>query len=131
MSAASITLRGRTAAEALMVDACTVKRLASTSTDPETGVITPTYTTVYTGKCKVQQSAPATAPTTVGEAEIFVGQLALHLPVSATGPAPDDLVTVTASALDPDLVGKTFHLRGPAHKSYPTAHRFPMVEVTS
>jgi hypothetical protein len=130
MSAATATLRGRARAEADMQDACTVQRVASSTSDPETGVITPTYSTIYAGKCKVQQSRPAAAPTDVGEAEIFVGQLTLHLPMSVTGPGPDDLVTVTASALDPDLVGKVFHLRAPAHKSYLTARRFPMVEVS-
>jgi hypothetical protein len=130
MSATSIVLRGRARAEADMRDACTVQRVASPTTDPEIGVVTPAYSTVYAGKCKVQQSRPAVAPTEVGEAAVFVGQLTLHLPASVTGPAPDDLVTVTASALDPDLVGKVFRLRAPAHESYLTARRYPMVEVT-
>lgn len=131
MSATSVTLRGRAAAEALMQDACTITRLTGSSTDPETGVVTPTYTTIYSGRCKIQQRAPAAAPTDVGEAAVFVGQLELHLPVSdATAlVAPDDLVTLTACALDGSLVGRAFRLRGPAHKSYATARRFPMVEV--
>jgi hypothetical protein len=129
VSAASIALRGQAAAEALMLDMVTVKRRSGSTVDPETGVVTPTYTTPYTGKAKVQQAAPATNPTQVGEAAVFEGQLQLHLPVSVTTVQPDDLVTVTAS-LDPDLVGRTFHLRGPVHKTYLTARRFPMVEVT-
>lgn len=131
MSATSITLRGRLAALALMQDTCTVQHLTGTSTDQDTGVITPTYSTVYSGACKVQQSAPAATPTDVGEAAVFVGQLTLHLPVTTTTAlvAPDDLVTVTACVLDASLVGKTFRLRGPAHKSYATARRFPMVET--
>jgi len=139
MSASSITLRGRQKALGLMLDACTVQRLTGSSTNSETGVITPTYSTVYSGTgpggggpCKVQQSNPPTNPTDVGEAAVFVGQLTLHLPVTAATAlvAPDDLVTVTACALDASLVGKTFRLRGPAHKSYATARRFPMVEVS-
>jgi hypothetical protein len=130
MSANSAIQRGRVAAAALMVDAVTVQHQTGENTDPETGVVTPDYDTVYTGKAKIQQSAPATNPADVGEAAVFVGQLTLHLPVSVTTVHPDDLVTVTASVLDPDLVGRTFRLRGPAHKSYLTARRFPMVEVT-
>lgn len=131
MSAASVTLRGRAKALELMTDTCTVQHLTGSSTDQETGVVTPTYSTVYSGVCKVQQSAPATSPTTIGEAEIFVGQLTLHLPVNTASAAvaPDDLVTITACTLDASLVGKTFRLRGPAHKSYATARRFPLIEA--
>lgn len=138
MSATSVTLRGRQKAESLMQDSCTVQHLTGSSTDQETGVVTPAYSTVYSGTgpggggpCKVQQANPATSPTDVGEAAVFVGQLTLHLPVSTASAlvAPDDLVTVTACVLDASLVGKTFRLRGPAHKSYATARRFPMIEV--
>lgn len=131
MSATSITLRGRAAAEALMVDAVTVQHQTGSTTDQDTGVVTPTYSAVYSGKAKIQQSSPATAPSDVGEAAVFVGQLTLHLPVTSTTAlvGPDDLVTVTACTLDGSLVGQTFRLRGPAHKSFATARRFPMVEV--
>ncbi|GAA0738792.1 hypothetical protein Drose_04170 [Dactylosporangium roseum] len=122
-------LRGRAAAESLMQDTCTVQHQTGETTDPETGVVTYTHVVVYSGKCKIQQAAPATNPTNVGEAAVFVGQLVLHLPMSVTGVQPDDLVTITASVLDPDLAGRTFRLRGPVHKSYLTARRFPMVEV--
>jgi hypothetical protein len=114
-----------------MIDACAVTRQTGSSTDTDTGVVTPTYSTIYTGKCKVQQSTPASGPTEVGEAAVFVSQLQLHVPVNATTAliAPDDLATITASSLDSGLVGKVFHLRAPAHKSFATARRFPMVEV--
>ncbi len=132
MSRVTITERGRVSALAGMIDSCTVQHLTGSSTDQETGVITPTYSVIYSGVCKVQQSSPASSPTDVGEAAVFVGQLQLHLPVTATTAlvAPDDLVTITACVLDASLVNKTFRLRGPAHKSFATARRFPMVEVT-
>lgn len=132
MSATTVTMRGRAAALALMQDACTVQRLTGSTADPETGNPTPTYTAVYSGPCKLQQAAPSANPTEVGEAAVFIGQLVLHLPVTdATALVrPDDLVTVTTCALDASLVGKTFKLRGPAHKSFATARRFPLVEVS-
>jgi hypothetical protein len=136
MSAASVIARGRAAALNLMQDECTVKRRSTSASDPELGSIAVTYSTIYpvtgTGRCKVQQSAPAGNPSEVGEAAVFVGQLALHLPVTDDTAAvqPDDLVTIIACVLDASLVGKTFKLRGPAHKSYATARRFPMVEVS-
>jgi hypothetical protein len=131
MSATSITLRGRAAAEALMLDAVTVQHQTGSSEDAA-GNITPTWSTVYSGKAKIQQLAPATTPTDVGQAAVFTGQLQLHLPVTdaTAGVSPDDLVTVTACVLDTSLAGKTFRLRGPVHKSYLTARRFPMLEVS-
>jgi hypothetical protein len=111
-----------------------VKRVATSVVDPDVGTLgSVTYTTVYSGACKVQQPAAAGAPTTVGEAEEFVGQMRLDLPLSdpaTANVAPDDLVTITACQLDASLVNRTFRLRGPSHKSYATARRLPMVEVS-
>jgi hypothetical protein len=130
MSAASITTRGRAAAEALMGDAVTIARTTGSSTDQDTGVVTPTLTTLYTGKAKVQQQAATASPTTIGEAEVFIGQVEVHVPITVTGIRPDDLVTVTASALDADLVGKTYRVRGVADKSYLTARRLAVIGVS-
>ena len=130
MSAASAMARGQAAALALMVDAVIVKRLTGTTTDG-LGTVTNTYTTVYSGKCKVQQRQGVGRPTRVAEAEVFISRLELHLPVTVTGVASDDIATVTASAHDPDLVGRVFHVRELAHKSFLTARRFQIIEVTS
>lgn len=132
MSATSVTLRGRAAAERDMLDACTVRRASGSSADPETGAVSAAHTTVYAGKCKMQQTAPAATPTVIGEAEVFIGQMELHLPVSTASAAvaPGDVVTVDTCVLDASLVGKKFKLRGPAHKSFATARRFPLTEVS-
>lgn len=131
MSATTATLAGRRAAEALMVDACTIKRVTNSSTNDNTAVVTPTYSTVYSGKCRVQQVVPVSRPHDVGEAAVWLQRLTLQLPMSVTGIASDDLVTVTASALDPDLVGRTFHVRELGHKSHMTSRRVQIEEVTS
>lgn len=130
MSRESVTLRGRAFAEVGMVDACTITRRSGSTTDPETGVITPTFATIYTGKCKVQRRAPSVAPSAIGEAAVFVDILELHVPMSVTGLQPDDLATITASEMAPSLVGRKFHLRGPADDSFTTAQRIPIVEVS-
>jgi Family of unknown function (DUF6093) len=135
MSATSAILRGRTAALALMLDTVTVTRLdpAATTTDGETGVVTKVYTTVYTGKGKIQRTPRASRvqPASVGEAEIFMSRLELHLPLTATGVTTDDIATVTASPLDPDLVGMVFHIRERAAKTFQTARRFGVELVSS
>jgi hypothetical protein len=100
MSATSITLRGRIAAEALMVDTCTIKRLTGSSTDQDTGVVTPTYSTTYTGKCRLKLPTAVARPITVGEAQEFTQHPILSLPATTTGIEVDDIVTITASLLD-------------------------------
>lgn len=131
MSATSVTLRGRAKAEELMLSTCTITRGATSIVDPDTGMITGTTTTVYTGKCKVQQSAPASSPTVIGEAAVFLSSAQLHLPVSTETEdvAPDDLATINSCLPNPGMVGKTFRLRAPLDKDFLTARRFPVTEV--
>jgi hypothetical protein len=132
MSAASVTLRGRARAEEQMLDTCSIARVTGLSTDPDTGVVTPTATTVYTGKCKVQQGGvPIGAPTNVGEASVMFTHLQLHVPISATDVRADDVATITAAALDPDLVGRRYTISAPAAKTFLTARRFDVQLVSS
>lgn len=124
--------RGRAAAEALMVDTVTITRTTGSTTDPDTGVVTPTTATVYSGRAKIQQSESPTGEfKNLGEASVLVVRLELHLPVSAAGVLVDDVVAVTASVLDPDLVGKRLVIRSVAHKTFLTARRCDVTEVTS
>ncbi|HEY9484190.1 MAG TPA: DUF6093 family protein, partial [Micromonosporaceae bacterium] len=55
MSRASVLARGRAAALAGMVDACLIERMTGTTTDPDTGQVTETWSTTYTGPCRVQE----------------------------------------------------------------------------
>jgi hypothetical protein len=135
VTATSVTLRGQLAAEALMVDSCTIQRVTGTSTNDTTGVVTPTYSTIYTGKCKLQAvgskgQAPA-RPHVVDQAQVFLFQLELHVPMSVTGVQADDVVTVTASLLDADLTTRVWRIRALSHKSFQTARRFTLEEVLS
>ena len=115
-----------------MLDTITVSRKTGETTDPETGDITPTVVTVYTGKGKIQQAAvPVGAPQDVGQASVQVMHMQLHLPIAATGVLIDDVATVTASVLDPDLVGRTFTIRSLDHKTFLTARRMDVQELGS
>jgi hypothetical protein len=132
MSASSITLRGRIAAEALMIDAITIKHRTGESTDQDTGATTPTYSTIYTGAAKIQQAAvPSGAPRDTGQASVTYLHLTVHVPMTVTTAQTDDVVTVTASTLDPALVGKVFVIRSVGHKTYQTARRFDCTEPDS
>lgn len=131
MSATSATLAGRRAAERNMVDACTITRRTGSVTDPETGVIAVTYATIYTGKCRVKQVVPASRPTDVGQAFLWLQRLEIQLPMSVASVLSDDIVTVTASLLDPDLVGRIFHVRDLGHATHKTSRRHQIEEFTS
>jgi hypothetical protein len=132
MSAQSATLAGRAAAERLMVDTCTITRVTGGSSDPETGVRTQTTTVVYTGKCrfKMYPRSPGRR-TDVAEASVVEVDEELQIPMSATGVQVEDIVTVTASALDPALVGRAFRVASQAAKTHATMRRFDLLEVAS
>lgn len=130
MSAASVLERGRAAAERLMVDACTIRRVTGETTDND-GNVTKTYADLYAGKCKVQQPAGQAAQHEPGQDFQLLLRLELHLPVAVTGLEAGDEATITASAHDPDLVGRVFLVRDLAHKSHPTARRVGVTERTN
>jgi hypothetical protein len=114
-----------------MSSTCTVRRVSGSSTDPATGVVTPTYTSVYTGPCKVQSTpgnAWAGSPEAGGHS-FTVQSLELHLPVSAGPVRVGDVVDVTADPNDAQLVGRRYRVVAEHHKSWATAQRVPVEEV--
>lgn len=113
-----------------MVDQCTIRRVATETTDPDTGDPSRTYTAVYAGKCRFQQSDVQARPETAGEAYLLMSRRELQVPISVTGLRVSDEVTVTAS-LDPDLVGRVFLVRDLFAKTHATARRVGVEEVTS
>jgi hypothetical protein len=134
VNAAPALARGRAAAESLMVDTCTIRHRTGETTDTTTGVVTPTTTTVYTGRCKVQQSTlgAASEPRDPGEASVRLVAYAVHLPVAtSTGIRDGDEITITAAGHDPDLVGKVFTVLGTMAKTYATARRLQVQEVAT
>jgi hypothetical protein len=133
MSATSAIARGRIAAERLMVDACTIVDTSGSTTDDLTGVVTPTTATVYTGPCKVQTTGGGAMGRRydVAEVSLVVLRLELHLPMAtSTAVRRGNTVTLTTSQLDAALVGRTFKVHDEMHKSFATARRFLLEEVT-
>ena len=134
MSLTSALARGQAAAEALMVDACTIRRGNGDSVvDDNTGVEPETFTDLYTGMCRVQQSPTGggAQEQTPGEDYQLHQRLEVQLPLSVTGLAVDDLVTITAAAHDPELVGQVFVVRDLFAKTHPTSRRLGVTRRTS
>lgn len=113
-----------------MQDACTVHRPGAVVTDPVTGVVAPSLTLVYTGQCKVQQTISQASNPTAGGHSFTVQDSRVDFPVSAGPFAVNDVVTMTASELDPQLVGRKFRVTELFHKSYATAQRTRVKEIT-
>lgn len=131
MSRSSVLAAGKRAAEAGMADACTVRRVTGTTTDDFSGTITPTYATLYTGKCRVQQITGTSRPHDVGEDFVLVQRIDVQLPVAGTeGLRVGDEISITSSVNDQDLAGRTFLVHDLAHKSEATARRVACIERT-
>lgn len=132
MNAGPLLARGRARAEALMVDTCTIERPTGTKIrDENTGGFTRVMQPLYTGqRCRVQSRGYWGQRTDVGQADLILLQLEIQLPVSVTGLRVHDVITVTASVNDPDLVGRKFRLKDEMHKSHATSRRVMCTEIT-
>ncbi len=118
-------LAGRSFAESLMVDRCTVTRPGGEPVfDPSTGDYTPAPdATVYDGPCRVQ--TPNTQETTpqYGGREVTVQDVVVSVPASVVDAQVGDTATVTASLFDPALVGARFTVVAGERKTHATARR--------
>ena len=131
MSAEAAVLAGRREAEALMLDSCDVMRPGEPVTDPETGNVTPGETFVYSGPCKVQQTISQASNPEAGGHQFTVQDSRVDFPVSAGPLQVNDVVRLTASLLDPQLVGRPFRVDELFHKSFATAQRTRVSEVVA
>jgi hypothetical protein len=111
-----------------MVDACTVTRPGPDVTDPDTGVVTSTNVTTYTGRCKVQGLDPQEATPVAGGYSFTVQRYRVDVPVGAYRPAIGDVVTITAAALDPYLAGRDYRVVALLHKTAATAYRLAVTD---
>lgn len=133
MSATGATLRGRAVAEALMIDTCTSSRPGvGHTTDPTTGAVAYTGASLYSGKCRVQMmtGVRGDALEQAGERAWAVQSAIISLPISAVEHRVGDLVTVTASGLDPQLTNRLYRVQDVTHKTFLTARRLICQEVT-
>jgi hypothetical protein len=132
MSRESVRARGQARAQEAQVDTCTIRRLTG-KTVGAGGVITKTWTQLYAGPCRVQ--IPGIIGTgsgeDVGEAYRVIERRSIQLPMSLTGLAEGDELTIVTAADDADLVGKRYTLRDIPAKTDATSRRVTALEVTS
>lgn len=119
---------GRRMAETRMSDVCLVTRVTGSSWDESLGEEVDTFTTVYSGACRVRHASPNGKDVDAAGQLLTQSFLELHVPVGAPAFAPDDVVVITASATRSDQVGRRFHVVSPFDGSQTTALRY-RVEV--
>ena len=120
----------RAQAESLMRDTCTITRPGVPQLDENTGLLTAPEALVYEGKCKVQSKDSSTASLDAGGAVFRVVSRQVHIPVGVADVRNDDVVTVTASLLNPFGVGRKYRVEGFTPDSFDTAARIPVKEIT-
>lgn len=111
-----------------MVDRCEVVRFSGEPVTNPDGTVTRPSEVVYDGPCKVQSSRPWPTLPDAGEHQWTVNPLEVHFPVAAdvrTG----DVITVSDS-LDPLNIGRVLRVTSGDRKSYQTALRVRVEEVT-
>jgi len=130
MSFVDLVGRGREAAQALMLDTCTVHRPGDPVTDAD-GNVTAGLTLLYTGPCKIQQTLAQSSNPEAGGHQYTVQDTRWDTPTSAGVFEVDDVVTIIGAVLDPQLVGRVFRVTEPFHKTGATAQRTRVEEVTA
>lgn len=106
-----------------MVDACIVTRETGRVFDEDTGLYVITAGTVYEGPCRVRSATNLQAnEVNAEERTVTLHEFVVFLPIDSTA-LVDDVVTVTASTLDPFLVGVPLHVRDVTKSSHLTSRR--------
>lgn len=126
MTLEAVLNRGRARALELMTDTCTVRRAGAPSTDGTTGVVTPSWTTLYSGICRVQEtgSIGGNEPADVAAVDsAYTATMIVTLPMSATGIRPGDQISMGTSEFDTDLPSRVMTIVRVQHKSHATARR--------
>ena len=131
MSLRGVTMAGRRASLATMIDTCIVERVTGETTDAD-GNVTTTYVTVYAGPAKRQTYEAQESSPEAGGATYTVQRYADHLPLdgwAAGGPRVGDVVTWTDCPLDPERVGTKDRVVALLHKTAATAYRLGVEAV--
>lgn len=129
-----LVVRGRKAAERLMVDTCRIRPVTGHTTNPaDPGEVVATYgAAVYEGKCKIQnQRIRYPSNPEAGEHSFTVGQTELHVPVAGSGAIATGQVAEILTALDDANVGRVFRVRIGDRKTYQSAIRLLVEEVVA
>jgi hypothetical protein len=109
-------------AESLMTDPCMIVRPGAAATDPDTGEVTNPTTPVYDGPAKLTTYEPYEQTPDVGSSTPTLQRYSLHVPVTAGPFEVGDVATI---------LGRRFRIAGPHGKTWQTARRLLVDEITT
>lgn len=115
-----------------MTDACLITRVTGTTTDRETGQRTVDRTTIYSGKCRLQElTAFSREANPSPDQAVLARYRVLQLPVETSeGILMGDDVEMTVATNDPDMLGQALKVRDQSAKSEATSRRVGVEQVT-
>lgn len=116
---------GREAFEAVMEDECIIVSDPEGGDDDvldlDTGLLErpdPDESEIYNGKCLISATSPNPRLATEGGRYSTQVIYSASLPVSASGVADGQILTITASRRDPELVDKEFRVTGVLYDTF-------------
>ena len=132
MSFSSAVAAGRRAANSRMSESVTVTTAApGTTMDESTGTYPDIITSHYAGIARIKYPTLTVSEKTPVGQTLAAQDVTLHLPVGlASQVRVDDVVTVTYSSVDPDLIGRTFRIKGLGQAGQVSASRFPVESIS-
>ena len=131
MRASILIRKKRREAEKGMVDTCIIERPSGEPvTDPDTGVVSPSHELVYEGRCKVQQTLAQSTDAEAGGAVFTVQGSRLDIPVGAGPVRTGDRVRMLSGVHNPALAGNVYRIVELFEKSWQTAQRVRVEELT-
>ncbi len=108
-----------------MTDTFVVRRkTGDTTQDETTGRVVPVYADQFTTKGKLQMRGVTAQESEAGGRMVATTVPEWHTPLSAQVALNDDIVELTASLYDPQLVGTKVRIVRPMAKSHATARRY-------
>jgi hypothetical protein len=120
--AGDLVLEGQRAAEELMVDTCAIAPVTRAYNAGSDSYVDTPGVARYTGACRVKPQ-DAAREVEAGSETVSLWPYVVSVSMSVTTVEVDDVVTITASALDPGLVGAVMRVRSVTQGSHVTARR--------
>lgn len=112
-----------------MTSTCTVFVSGEAVTDPVTGEVTRTPTTVWFGPCRVRPAEVVGSDAAVGGAELRAFDFLVSIPFAVASVLKSHRLTITASP-DAALVGRTLEVQDVHAGDHITARRLLCTEVS-
>lgn len=130
MIAAQALGMGRRLAASLMQSTCRIRREGEKVRNPETGMLEPSWTSVYEGPCRVRFSVGAPRETDQAGQRFAEQSPTVWVPIHADGIRVDDVGEILSNTHAPEDVGLTFRVAGVHAQTHSTSRRLP-VEILS